>query len=50
MKKELEMLVADEGMQLEVYYDGETEPVYYDRIFEFLIGDLDVVDEVPKPN
>ena len=48
VKKELSMLVADEGKVLEVFYDGETEPVYYERIFEFLIGDMDVVNEVEK--
>lgn len=48
MKKELEMLVAEEGKVLEVFYNGETEPVYYDRIWGFLIGELDVVSEVDK--
>lgn len=48
MKKEMDMLIADEGKVLEVFYDGETEPVYYDKIWEFLIGELDVVNEVDK--
>ena len=47
-KRELEMLVADEGKILEVFYNGETEPVYYDRIWAFLIGELDVVNEIDK--
>jgi hypothetical protein len=47
-KRELEMLVAEEGKVLEVFYNGETEPVYYDRIWAFLIGELDVVNEVYK--
>lgn len=48
MKKELGMLVAEEGKVLEVFYDGETEPVYYDRIWSFLIGEKDRVSEVDK--
>ena len=47
-KRELEMLVADEGKVLEVFYNVETEPVYYDRIWAFLIGELDVVNEIDK--
>ena len=47
-KRELEMLVADEGKVLEVFYNGEIEPVYYDRIWAFLIGELDVVNEIDK--
>lgn len=48
VKKELEMLVADEGKVLEVFYEGETEPVYYDRLFVFLLSESDVVKEVDK--
>lgn len=48
VKKELEMLVADEGKVLEVFYEDETEPVYYDRVFVFLLNDSDVVKEVDK--
>ena len=48
VKKELEMLVADEGKVLEVFYEGETEPVYYDRVFVFLLNDSDIVKEVDK--
>jgi len=47
-KRELEMLIADEGKVLEVFYEGETEPVYYDRLFVFLLSDSDVVKEVDK--
>ena len=46
VKKELEMLVADEGKVLEVFYEGETEPVYYDRIWGFLVGEGDKVNEI----
>lgn len=47
-KRELEMLVADEGKVLEVFYNGETEPVYYDKICAFLIGECDTINEVDK--
>lgn len=47
ISQKLEMLVANEGCVLEVYYKGEEEPVYYERIWSFLIGEGDRVNEIP---
>lgn len=48
VKKEIDLLVAERGKILEVIYEGEIEPVYYDRIARFLIGENDIVREVDK--
>lgn len=48
LNRKIAMYVADKGKVLEVFYNGETEPVYYDRICAFLIGKLDVVNEMIK--
>lgn len=52
MKKRLvtvELIEADEGKMLEVFHDGETEPVYYKRIYSFCLHELDVLNEVDWP-
>lgn len=48
VKKGIDLLVAERGKILEVIYEGEIEPVYYDRIARFLIGENDIVREVDK--
>ena len=47
-KQTIDIFVADEGKILEVLYNGEAEPVYYDRICAFFIGRMDSVNEVDK--
>lgn len=42
----IEIYEADKGKMLEVYYEGETEPIYYDRLYSFLLGEMDVFGEV----
>lgn len=42
----VELIEADEGKILEVFHDGETEPVYYRSIYSFCLTELDVVNEV----
>ena len=42
----VEIFEAEKGKVLEVFYEGETEPVYYDRLYSFLLGELDVFGEV----
>lgn len=48
IKEEIEVLVADRGKMIEVIHEGEMEPVYYERIVGFLIGENDIVREVDK--
>lgn len=36
----------EKGNILEVYYEGELEPVYYERIAVWLIGENDIINEV----
>lgn len=46
----VELIEADEGKILEVFHDGETEPVYYRSIYSFCLTGLDVVNEVDDPS
>lgn len=48
IKKEIDVLVAERGKILKVIYEGESEPVYYEKIARFLIGENDMVSEVDK--
>ena len=47
-KQTIDIFVADEGKILEVLYNGEAEPVYYDKICAFFIGECDTINEVDK--
>jgi hypothetical protein len=38
--------VPEKGNVLEVYYEGELDPVYYERIAVWLIGENDIINEV----
>lgn len=44
----VELIEADEGKILEVFHDGETEPVYYRSIYSFCLNKLDVLNEVDE--
>jgi hypothetical protein len=45
-KNGVSMFEAEEGCLLEVWYEGEQEPVFYERLATWLIGPKEQIREV----